>query len=133
MTPELALIILGACKICVGVRAAIFIRSTFFFNLTISLFSALVMTMSFAKRRSDPASQPPHKKLKTNHLTASELPWKLVPTPKEAGIGNDLDGILELEEVDDVEVVYEQTDGGKVVRFNVSKVMSCERGLLLIV
>lgn len=30
------------------------------------------------------------------------------------------DGILDLEEVDGVEVVYEDTDAGRVVKFNVS-------------
>lgn len=60
------------------------------------------------------------KKTKRQHLTSSELPWKTVTTPKEAALTSDLDGILELEEVDDVEVVYEETEGGKVIRFNVS-------------
>lgn len=30
------------------------------------------------------------------------------------------DGVLELEEVEGVEVVYETTEGGRVVKFNVS-------------
>ena len=30
------------------------------------------------------------------------------------------DGILDLEEVDNVEVLFEQTDTGRVVKFNVS-------------
>lgn len=42
----------------------------------------------------------------------------MVARPVEAGMGGD-DGILELEEVDDVEVVYQDTDGGRVVTFNV--------------
>ena len=36
----------------------------------------------------------------------------------ETGLDGD-DGILELEEVDNVEVVYEEEDGGKVIKFNV--------------
>ena len=32
------------------------------------------------------------------------------------------DGILDLEEVDNVEVVFEQTDTGRVVKFNVSHI-----------
>jgi ATP-dependent RNA helicase DDX24/MAK5 len=59
------------------------------------------------------------KRAKTRHKTADALPWKLVARPVEAGMGGD-DGILELEEVDDVEVVYEDTEGGRVVTFNVS-------------
>ncbi|KAJ7108563.1 ATP-dependent RNA helicase MAK5 [Mycena epipterygia] len=58
------------------------------------------------------------KRAKTRHKTADDLPWKLVARPVEAGMGGD-DGILELEEVDDVEVVYEDTEGGRVVKFNV--------------
>jgi hypothetical protein len=37
----------------------------------------------------------------------------------EAGVGFD-DGILDFEEVEGVEVTYETTDGGRVVKFNVS-------------
>ncbi|KAJ6588976.1 P-loop containing nucleoside triphosphate hydrolase protein [Mycena capillaripes] len=58
------------------------------------------------------------KRSKTRHKTADALPWKVVTRPVEAGMGGD-DGILELEEVDDVEVVYEETEGGRVVTFNV--------------
>jgi ATP-dependent RNA helicase DDX24/MAK5 len=59
------------------------------------------------------------KRTKTRHKTTDALPWKVVKRPVEAGMGGD-DGILELEEVDDVEVVYEETEGGRVVTFNVS-------------
>lgn len=38
----------------------------------------------------------------------------------EAGLGGD-DGILELEEVDGVEVVYETTESGRVARFQVGR------------
>ncbi|KAF8889624.1 hypothetical protein BD779DRAFT_323125 [Infundibulicybe gibba] len=58
------------------------------------------------------------KKLKT-HRNADDLPWRSVRRPVEAGVGGD-DGILELEEVDGVEVVYEDTDGGRVARFKVA-------------
>lgn len=60
------------------------------------------------------------KRAKTRHKTADDLPWKVVARPVEAGMGGD-DGILELEEVDDVEVVYEDTEGGRVVKFNVGR------------
>lgn len=46
------------------------------------------------------------------------LPWKAVRRPSETGLDGD-DGILELEEVENVEVVYEDTEGGRVMRFNV--------------
>lgn len=51
---------------------------------------------------------------------ANDLPWKTVGRSREADLGDSLDGILDLEEVDDVEVFYEETDAGKVVRFKVS-------------
>ncbi|KAJ7359421.1 ATP-dependent RNA helicase [Mycena albidolilacea] len=58
------------------------------------------------------------KRSKTGHTTADALPWKVVKRPVETGAGGD-DGILELEEVDDVEVVYKDTEAGRVVTFNV--------------
>lgn len=64
------------------------------------------------------SSQSSRKKAKTQHRTADALPWKTVSRPVDAGLDGD-DGILELEEVDDVEVVYEETEAGRVVKFNV--------------
>ncbi|KAF9010036.1 P-loop containing nucleoside triphosphate hydrolase protein [Cyathus striatus] len=60
------------------------------------------------------------KKAKILHqaATTEELPWKKVVRPIEAGLGGD-DGILEFEEVEGVEVVYEETNGGRVAKFNV--------------
>lgn len=46
------------------------------------------------------------------------LPWKAVNRPSDTGLDGD-DGILELEEVENVEVVYEDTEGGRVMKFNV--------------
>ncbi|KAF5356801.1 hypothetical protein D9756_006574 [Leucocoprinus leucothites] len=51
---------------------------------------------------------------------AEQLPWKKSRRPLETGMGGD-DGILELEEVEGVEVVYETTDGGKVAKFRVTE------------
>ena len=59
------------------------------------------------------------KKAKIQHQSLSDLPWKTVSRPSETGLDGD-DGILDLEEVDDVEVVYEQTEAGRVAKFNVS-------------
>lgn len=59
------------------------------------------------------------KKAKIQHCSsANDLPWKSVSRPLEAGIGFD-DGILDFEEVEGVEVIYENTDGGRVIKFNV--------------
>ena len=44
--------------------------------------------------------------------SANDLPWKKVSRPSATGFEGD-DGILELEEVDDVEVVYEETENGQ--------------------
>jgi hypothetical protein len=72
-----------------------------------------------SKHNVPPHSGPPRKKTKLQHASADALPWKPVARPSEAGMGGD-DGILELDEVDDVEVIYEDTEHGRVVRFNVS-------------
>ncbi|KIJ61810.1 hypothetical protein HYDPIDRAFT_115264 [Hydnomerulius pinastri MD-312] len=58
------------------------------------------------------------KKVKVQSASLDGLPWKSVSRPVETGLDGD-DGILELEEVDDVEIIYEETDGGRVVKFNV--------------
>ncbi|KAJ7598923.1 ATP-dependent RNA helicase [Mycena floridula] len=59
------------------------------------------------------------KKIKVQHQTADELPWKSVSRP--SGSGSGFDGLLELEEIEDVEVVYEDTEGGRVARFLAAK------------
>lgn len=71
-----------------------------------------------SKRKLHLANSSSRKKPKIEHRNADELPWKTVARPFEAGMGGD-EGIMELEEVEGVEVVYETTDGGRVARFNV--------------
>lgn len=98
----------------------------------ISLFATKSATSSCVKMAADgklkrklkPAASAPNKKLKAHHLSANDLPWTTVPRAHEAGLDAGLDGIMELEEVDGIEVVYEDTDKGKVVKFNVSVVHS---------
>ena len=70
---------------------------------------------------------PARKRSKSQHVDNSyshsleNLPWKSVSRPSQTGIAMDGDdGILDLEEVDNVEVLFEQTDTGRVVKFNVS-------------
>lgn len=70
------------------------------------------------KRKGHTKSPSSRKKIKTQHDNADDLAWTTVKRPFEAGVGGD-DGILELEEVEDVEVVYEETEKGRVARFNV--------------
>lgn len=77
------------------------------------------MATSLSKRKARTSSLASRKKVKTAHRNADQLPWKTVSTSKEAGITSEFDGILELEEVENVEVVYEETEGGKVAKFKV--------------
>ncbi|KIY47368.1 ATP-dependent RNA helicase [Fistulina hepatica ATCC 64428] len=63
------------------------------------------------------------KRLRTQYATLDDLRWKAVERPLVTGLDGD-DGILELEEVNDVEVVYEDTLAGKVPRFRVRE--NCE-------
>lgn len=77
-------------------------------------------TKSIKKRKSTGNAQPSRKRLKSQH-NVDDLPWKTVSRPSETGLEGD-DGILELEEVDGVEVIYENTEGGRVVKFSVSQV-----------
>jgi len=72
------------------------------------------------KRKKETVRPLSRKKPKSRHLTINDLPWKSVSRPSDTGLGED-DGILELEEVEGVEVVYEDTDVGRVVKFNVSR------------
>jgi hypothetical protein len=70
------------------------------------------------KRNATPESR---KKARVER-TAEELPWKKSRRPLKTGLVGD-DGILELEEVEGVEVVYGITEGGgRVAKFRVSLV-----------
>jgi ATP-dependent RNA helicase DDX24/MAK5 len=73
------------------------------------------------KRKGTTKPALPREKAKFQHCSADDLPWKSVSRSFEAGIGFD-DGILDFEEVEGVEVIYETTDasGGRTVKFNVS-------------
>ncbi|KAI8969781.1 DEAD-domain-containing protein [Trametes punicea] len=71
------------------------------------------------KRKTIPTASSIAKRVKTKHVTADDLQWKKTAKPREADLGTGLDGFLDLEEVDDVEVVYEETEAGKVARFKV--------------
>ncbi len=84
--------------------------------------SSATMTSSLlqgSKRKTKPSSTSIAKRVKTKHVSADDLPWKKVTKPREADLGSGLDGFLELEEIEDVDVVFEETDGGRVVHFAV--------------
>ena len=71
------------------------------------------------KRKETTEPDLPRKRAKFQHRSAVDLPWKSVPRTFDAGIGFD-DGILDFEEVEGVEVIYETMDGGRTIKFNVS-------------
>ena len=64
-------------------------------------------------------------------VALEKLPWSTVARPKESGFEFD-DGITLLEEVEGVDVVYEETPNGKVVVFNVSHFLQPWMILMLI-
>ncbi|KAF5343466.1 hypothetical protein D9758_011860 [Tetrapyrgos nigripes] len=71
-----------------------------------------------AKRKASSLQSTSKKKLKVRHEHADSLPWKTVSRPLESGMGGD-DGILDLEEVSGVEIVYEETEYGRIPRFKI--------------
>lgn len=83
------------------------------------------------KRKTKPSSSSLAKRVKTKHVTAEDLPWKKVAKPREADLGTGLDGFLELEEIEDVDVEYEETDAGRVVHFKVGDHQSPSQGELI--
>ena len=81
------------------------------------------------KRKTNANTTVSRKRAKVVVASADDLPWKTVGRSREADLGDSLDGILDLEEVDDVEVYYEETEAGKVVRFKVRMTPSASKGL----
>lgn len=80
-----------------------------------------------AKRKVKPSKLAARKKAKTTHLSVDQLPWKSVARPREANANGEFDGMLDLEEVSNVEVVYEETEGGKIVKFKVRRASAAPR------
>lgn len=74
--------------------------------------------MAALKRKSKSSKQLSRKRQRKNVESIDDLPWKSVSRPTATGFDGD-DGILMLEEVEDVEVVYEETETGKVAKFKV--------------
>ncbi|THU94511.1 DEAD-domain-containing protein [Dendrothele bispora CBS 962.96] len=73
---------------------------------------------SSSKRNAPSLQSTSKKKIKIHHHDANSLPWKHVSRPMEAGMDGD-DGILDLEEVENVEVFYEETEHGRIPRFRI--------------
>lgn len=73
-----------------------------------------------AKQKREAGSLPgsAKKRLKIFGASLDDLPWKSVARSLETALDGD-DGVLELQEVDGVEVAYEDTARGRVAKFNV--------------
>lgn len=79
----------------------------------------LVSKKNGLKRKQNSSSTSKSRKKQRKEIDSVEdLPWKKLARPTASGFVGD-DGILELEEVDDVEIVYEETENGRVARFKV--------------
>jgi ATP-dependent RNA helicase DDX24/MAK5 len=73
------------------------------------------------RKASFPSSS--RKKIRTLH-SVNDLPWRYVSRIPEAGVAID-EGILDLEEIEGVEVIYDETEGGRIARFNVRGRCAC--------
>lgn len=76
------------------------------------------MRTSSLKRKGTASSKTSPKKRARILNKCSDLPWRLVPRLLDSA-GDGDDGVLELEEVDNVRVVYEETDTGRVAKFEI--------------
>ncbi|KAG1753535.1 ATP-dependent RNA helicase [Suillus paluster] len=85
--------------------------------------------LSLVKRKAKAGPSASRKRLKIQYTSLDGLPWKTVPRPRETGLDGD-DGVLELEEVENVEVVCEDTKGGRVMKFNVLEPSSKKKKIL---
>ena len=74
------------------------------------------MTAASDKRRNGSPTSHLSKKRKTAHVSLDNLSWRPVAHAHTAGIELD-EGLLDLEEVEGVQVEYEQTANGRVAKF----------------
>ena len=73
-----------------------------------------------ALKRKRAAGQLQSDSRRTKRVALGDLPWRQVKRPTEAGL-DDTGDIVELEEVEGVEVVYEGDGDFKIAKFNVRK------------
>ncbi|KAI0281809.1 P-loop containing nucleoside triphosphate hydrolase protein [Russula aff. rugulosa BPL654] len=78
------------------------------------------MTAASDKRKNVSPTSRLSKKRKTAHVSLDSLSWRPVVRAHTAGIELD-DGLLDLEEVEGVQVEYEQTANGRVAKFLVNE------------
>ena len=78
-------------------------------------------SQSSSSRKKHQRSKPSTSSSRYVEVAAQKLPWTRTPGATIELGSDDEGGMLELEEVDDVDVVWEERpDGSKVVRFKVS-------------
>ncbi|KAL5499261.1 MAK5 [Sanghuangporus vaninii] len=78
------------------------------------------------RKRTSQGTSSSRKRLRRDVKTVEDLPWRSVSRPDISGFEGD-DGILELEEVEDVEVIYEETEHGRTARFKVWETATDEK------
>lgn len=71
---------------------------------------------SLKRKRRAPADRPIKKRRKRADAALNDLDWRVVFRPSEAGVHEE-GGMLLLEEVEGVDVVYEKTEAGQRVKF----------------
>jgi ATP-dependent RNA helicase DDX24/MAK5 len=71
---------------------------------------------SLKRRRRTPVERLVKKRRKYADAAFDDLDWRVVSRPSEAGVHEE-GGMLLLEEVEGVDVVYEETEAGKRVKF----------------
>ena len=71
---------------------------------------------SLKRKRRAPADKSVKKRRKSADAALDDLDWRVVFRPSEAGVHEE-GGMLLLEEVEGVNVVYEDTDAGKRIKF----------------
>lgn len=73
---------------------------------------------SLKRKHSSNSKLVSRKKQRKEVNSFNDLPWRTVSRPNGTGFEGD-DGVLELEEVDGVEVVYEETENGRIAKLKV--------------
>jgi len=122
-TPAFAIVVILEASKMMRVRFEPINNSESAFSALDSLFKSNFMppfapSKSSSLKRKANSRFLPVKKARIQQYNIDDLPWKSVSRPSETGLDGD-DGILELEEVEGVEVVYEDTSSGRVAKFNV--------------
>ena len=117
-----------AAGIQLSCRSQVLVADQSFARDLFSTFSTLFLSLTMktktssshaaVRRKPKTRSAHPRKKVKIASSNLEDLPWKSLARPMETGLDGD-DGILELEEVEGVEIVYEDTGKGRVAKFKV--------------